>query len=132
MCVYYLFYLIIIYNMKDLYLKAIKSYIEMLEIHINTKTVDTTFHKETENFYNTLFDVAHKIWEKYVDLGSHLRNDDLLSQKEKANEVIKNLKKEIEKYKENNETTLWTEDLLWALANSLEDIEWTSRSFLAK
>lgn len=118
--------------MKELYLKALKSYIEMLEIHINTKTLDTTFHKETESFYNTLFDVAHKIWEKYIDLDWRIREDNLLSQKERANKIISELKKSIELYKKDNEVTLWTEDLLWSLANSLEDIEWTSKSFLVK
>ncbi|MDP2395834.1 MAG: hypothetical protein Q8M44_02870 [bacterium] len=54
--------------MKELHLKAIKAYIEMLTIHIDTKTSDVEFHKETESFYESLFEVAHKIGEKHVDL----------------------------------------------------------------
>jgi hypothetical protein len=47
--------------MKDLYLKAIKAYIEMLEIHIDTKTKDLLFHEKTADFYEKLFDTAHQI-----------------------------------------------------------------------
>jgi hypothetical protein len=47
--------------MKTLYEKAIKAYIEMLELHIDTKTTDIVFHKETELFYETLFNIAHNI-----------------------------------------------------------------------
>jgi len=116
--------------MKELHLKAIKAYIDMLSIHIDTKTKDTVFHKETEDFYNSLFDIAHKIWEKYVDLWWSLSETSLEDKKNKANSIIENLRKEIENYKENNEVSLWTEDLLWTLASDLEDIEWTSKSFL--
>jgi len=116
--------------MKELHLKAIKAYIEMLSIHIDTKTTDVVFHKETEEFYETLFEVAHKIWEKYVDLWGKLSETSLEEKKKQANSIIENLKKDIETYKENNEVTLWTEDLLWALANNLEDIEWTSKWFI--
>ncbi|MDR1988385.1 MAG: hypothetical protein LBQ24_06795 [Candidatus Peribacteria bacterium] len=48
-------------KLLELHEKAIKAYIEMLQIHITTKTVDTTFHKATEDFYTTLFNVLHKI-----------------------------------------------------------------------
>jgi hypothetical protein len=47
--------------MKDLYLKGLKAYLEMLEIHIDTKTKDPVFHKATEEMYEKLFDVAHQI-----------------------------------------------------------------------
>ncbi|MFC1797789.1 hypothetical protein ACFLY2_01030 [Patescibacteria group bacterium] len=47
--------------MKDLHEKAIKAYIDMLTIHIDTKTTDSTFHEKTEGFYDTLFEVAHTI-----------------------------------------------------------------------
>lgn len=116
--------------MKDLYKKAIEAYLKMLMIHIDTKTTDVVFHKETEEFYDTLFDTAHKIWEKYVDLGWNLDDTILADKKKQANSIIVNLRKEIEDYKNSNEVTLWTEDLLWALANSLENIEWTSKGFL--
>ncbi len=116
--------------MKELHKKAIQAYLEMLTIHIDTKATDVVFHEKTDVFYNELFEVAHKIWEKYVDLGWKLTDMTLDEKKKRANELIKNLREEIENYKGNNEVTLWTEDLLWSLANSLENIEWTSKWFL--
>jgi hypothetical protein len=47
--------------MNNLYNIALKSYTEMLSLHIATKTTDNPFHKESESFYDTLFEVAHKI-----------------------------------------------------------------------
>lgn len=116
--------------MKNLYEKALQAHWEMLKLHINTKTKDNLFHKASEEFYETLFEVAHKIWEKHVDLWWELSSNSLEDMRINANEIITDLKKEIEDYKRNNEVSLWTEDLLWTLASDLEDIEWTSRSFL--
>ena len=116
--------------MKDLYKKALEAYLKMLEIHIDTKTIDAWFHKANEKFYETLFEVAHKIWEKSVDLWWKLNDLSLEEKKKESNNIIKSLREEIEKYKDENELTLWTEDLLWSLCNSLEDIEWTSRAFV--
>lgn len=116
--------------MKNLYTKALNAYTEMLSLHIATKTTDNPFHKESESFYDTLFEVAHKIWEKHVDLWGDLFDISLEEKKKRALEIIVNLKKEIENYKENNKVSLWTEDLLGSLANSLEDIEWNSKAFL--
>ena len=118
--------------MKELFQKAIKAYIDMLTIHIDTKTTDVVFHKETEKFYETLFDVAHEIWEKYVDLWWKLENSSLDEKKQQASKIIEDLKNSIEEYHKNNDVTLWTEDLLWSLANSLEDILWTAKWFVNK
>jgi hypothetical protein len=49
--------------------------------------------------------------------------------KNRANKIIEYLRKELEDYKNNNDITLWTEDLLGSLANSLENIEWDSKWF---
>lgn len=118
--------------MKTLYTKALQAYIEMLEIHIDTKTTDIVFHQTTEKFYETLFDIAHSIWEKHVDLWGTLRTDTLEDKKQKAYDIITNLKKELEDYKRNHEISLGTEDLLGSLANDLEDIQGTSKAFLRK
>ncbi len=118
--------------MKELYQKALKAYLEMLEIHIDTKTTDVVFHEKTGDFYEKLFEVAHSIWERYVDLDGKLREDSLEEKKKRANEIISNLKKEIETYHEKNEITLGTEDLLGGLADELEDIEGTSKGFIRK
>ena len=118
--------------MKELYKKALEAHNSMLELHIDTKTSDAIFHKETESFYETLFNVAHEIWEKYCDLWGKLTDFSLQEKKNKANSIIKNLRKDLENYKDNNEISLWTEDLLWSLANNLENIEWTSKWFIKK
>jgi len=115
--------------MKELYLKALQSYIKMLEIHINTKTQDPVFHEKTEEFYEWLFKVAHEIWEKHIDLWWSLKDSDVDSQKEEALNTMKELLNEIEQYKDNNEVTLWSEDLLWSLANDIENMIWTAKSF---
>jgi len=47
--------------MKNLYEKALLAYTNMLTLHIDTKTTDSLFHSETENYYNVLFDIAHQI-----------------------------------------------------------------------
>ncbi len=116
--------------MNNLYKKALEAYNEMLEIHIDTKTLDADFHKETESFYESLFDLAHNVWEKHVDLWWQLDGASLEEKKKRANEIIVNMRKEVETYAANNEITLGTEDMLGSLANNLESIEWTSRAFL--
>lgn len=116
--------------MKELHIIALKAYVEMLSIHIDTKTTDSVFHEKTDEFYTELFKVAHELGEKYVDLGGKLSEDSLETKKQKAHDIIVNLRKEIENYKENNEVSLGTEDLLGTLASDLENIEGSSKAFL--
>jgi DNA-binding ferritin-like protein len=116
--------------MKKLHEKALKAYIDMLQIHIDTKTSDERFHEMTEWFYEFLFKIAHEIWEKHVDLGWNILENSLEDKKIEANNIIVNLRKEIESYVENNELTLGTEDLFAPFANELESMEWSSRAFL--
>lgn len=118
--------------MKELYFKALEAYVEVLSLHIDTKTSDALFHSESEKFYETLFDVAHKIWEKEVDLWLHIEELSLQEKKDRAYDIIENLLNDIEDYKDNNEVSLWTEDLLWSLANSIEEIKWTAKWFTSK
>lgn len=118
--------------MKDLHQKALTAYLEMLQIHINTKTSDLLFHEKTADFYEKLFEVAHQIGERYVDLDGQLRDDSLYLQKQRAHDIIKNFKNELEQYVENNSLTLGTDDLLGGLADELEDIHGTSKAFLKK
>ncbi len=47
--------------MNKLHEKALKAYINMLQIHIDTKTSDERFHEMTEGFYEALFKIAHEI-----------------------------------------------------------------------
>lgn len=119
-------------KMLKLHEKALELYIEMLQIHITTKTMDDTFHKNTERFYEVMFDCAHQIWERYVDLWGSLKEWSIEKLHKRANEIIVEMKKEIEKFNEEWKASFGTEDLLWTLANDLEDIEWTSKCFLKK
>ncbi len=116
--------------MKELYNKAMEAHAKMLEIHIDTKTTDADFHEKTAKFYEVLFDVAHKIGEKHVDLWWSLSSMLLEEKKNKAHKLITNMIEEVNTHHKNNEITLGTEDLLGSLANSLEDIKGTSKSFL--
>lgn len=116
--------------MKELYLKALKAHADMLAIHIDSKTKNTEFHEATEPFYEALFTAAHKIWEKYVDRWWKMVDLGLDEEKKKANEIIVNLKQEIEDYAKNNDITMGEEDMLWSLVNDLEFVEGTSRTFL--
>jgi hypothetical protein len=47
--------------MKELYKKALEAHNKMLELHIDTKTMEADFHNESEKFYEELFKVAHLI-----------------------------------------------------------------------
>lgn len=116
--------------MRELHEKALKAYIDMLQIHIDTKTSDERFHEMTEGFYETLFRIAHEIWEKHVDLGGNVLDNSLEDKKKEANKIIVNLRKEIESYVANNDLTLGSEDLFAPFANELESMEWSSRAFL--
>ena len=118
--------------MKDLHKKALEAYLEMLEIHIDTKSQYSGLHLWTEKYYETMFEIAHKIWERYVDLWGKLRDDSLENKKKRVNELISNLRENIEQYMEEEEITIWTDAMLSWLVDQLEDLEWSSKSFLHK
>ncbi|MBW7954663.1 hypothetical protein H3C61_02520 [Candidatus Gracilibacteria bacterium] len=115
--------------MKNLYLKALKAYLEMLEIHIDTKTSDLVFHEKTGDFYEKLFEIAHSIGERYVDLDGKLRDDSLDLKKQKSLEILKSLLKDIEDFGENNKLSYGTDDLLGGIADDLEDLIGTAKGF---
>lgn len=117
--------------MKQLHKKALQAYLDMLEIHIDTKTSDIVFHKETEEFYKTLFEVAHLIWERYVDLDGKLTDSPLNEKKNQAYTIISDLLKEIEAFQSSESLSLWTDDLIGWLADQLEDIKWTAKGFVS-
>ncbi|MCH8518794.1 hypothetical protein LAT59_03470 [Candidatus Gracilibacteria bacterium] len=116
--------------MEKIFQKALAAHTAMLLLHIDSKTLDHDFHHATEEFYEGLFDTAHEIGEKYVDLGSHHESSDIIVKKQQAFDIIKNLREEIETYARNNTISLGTEDLLGSLVNKLEDMEGTAKSFI--
>lgn len=106
--------------MNELFEKAFQAYTQMLKIHINTKTMDRDFHEATEIFYETLFNAAHKIGEKHVDLGGRLSGENLEQEKALALKTLEDFKKELENFAQNEEISLGTEDVLGSLANDIE------------
>ena len=118
--------------MKDLYKKALEAYTQMLMIHIDTKNQEKDFHETTGEFYEVLFNAMHTIWEKHVDLGGSIISDSLVEQKKMAYDIIKKFREDVESYADKKDISLWTEDLLWSLANSLEKIEGTAFGYIKK
>lgn len=106
--------------MKETYIKILKAYLEMLEIHINTKTIDPIFHQKTQEFYEKLFDIAHNLWERFIDLDWKIRNDSIQEQKTRALELLTQSLKDLEDLNSNWNLSLWTQDLVWWLADELE------------
>ncbi len=116
--------------MKDLFKKAMDAYVEMLILHIDTKTMDAEFHEMSARFYETLFNTAHTIGEKYVDLGNKIDKWTLQEKIKLANKLIAEVKVAVEKEEKKKTTSLGTKDLLGTLANDLENIQGTAKSFL--
>lgn len=105
--------------MQELFAAALLAYVEMLEIHIDTKTGNEPFHRKTEWFYEWLFDIAHDIWERYVDLWWHLREDtgNCEAQANKVVEILMWLKDKLEKVEW---VSKWTENLIYNHLDKLE------------
>jgi len=116
--------------MEKIFQKALEAHKAMLLLHIDSKTLDHDFHQATESFYEGLFDVAHQLGEKHVDLWSHHEPSNIKTKKQQAFDTIKKLREEIESYSRENKLTLGTEDLLGSLANKLEDMQWSAKSFI--
>lgn len=115
--------------MKDLHKKALEAYIKMLTIHIDTKNKDDLLHAETEAYYLKLFDVAHRVGERHVDLGWEFESSSVDEKKKQVVDIISGLRTDIEEYSKSNDISLGTHGLLASLASDLEDIEWSSKVF---
>lgn len=81
-------------SLKKLFLDSLLAYIEMVEIHLDTKTVDKITHELTRDFYELLFNITHEIGERYVDLDGQLRDDhgDCYIQWSKVIEIMSTLR----------------------------------------
>lgn len=106
-------------NLKELFWKSLLAYIEVLEIHIDSKTTDKNLHEITSDMYRSLFEITHSIAERYVDLWGSLRSDhwNCKSQWSRLVDILTTLKSDIESI---TETTSWTKAML---DNSLNDLE---------
>ena len=117
--------------MQELFHAAILAYVEMLEIHIDTKTGNEPFHRKTEEFYEWLFDIAHDIWERYVDLWWQLREDsgNCEVQANKVVEILTLLKSKLE---EVEWVSKGTENLIYNHLDKLEFMIWSAMWFTHK
>lgn len=70
-------------------------YEEMFHLHVGTKTNDTVFHKASEAFYETLFDVAHQTDESMQDSKQASPIDPVMARK-RAYEIIEEAKSIVE------------------------------------
>lgn len=108
--------------MKELFAKALLAYVEMLEIHLDCKTTDKNLHERTNDFYDLLFDIAHSVWERFIDNWGWLRSDhnDCSMQSEASLQLLVNLKSEIEKSIESKWLSVWEDNLLRWFVDKLE------------
>ena len=82
--------------------KVFDLYRRLLEIHIATKTSDTTFHKDSAAFYESAFDFFHSVMEGMTDAGKAASMDSAAAKKETAS-ILNELKKIAEDMVNNND-----------------------------
>ena len=102
-------------------------YKRLLEIHIQSFTTWTQFHKDTEEAYNTLFDVFHAISEMQQALWQEPTTDccdngqesyDLIEEAKSINEKLVKSNKEI-----------WFDNLLRSLSEKLVLLCWNFKQY---
>lgn len=106
-------------ELKQLFGKALLAYVEVLELHIDSKTTDKNFHEVTWDIYETLFDITHTSAEKYIDLWGSLRSDhwDCKAQWDRLVEILTTIKYDIESL---TEVSPWTKAMLDEQLDNLE------------
>ena len=114
--------------MNNLYKKLIVAHNKMLQLHIDTKTKDSWVHEATELFYEGLFDVAHKIGERHVDLWGKIESKSLETMEGEIQQIIVDAKNDIEVYNKENNLSIWTQNLLGTLVNDLENMQGNSKA----
>lgn len=98
--------------MHNLFNEAKDNYINMVDAHIRLLKLDFTKHEATREFYEEMFNDYHSIWEQLESI------DEPISLKDNCNEIMKELYKEAEEYKNNIGKSLndkldyWSDNLL--------------------
>lgn len=115
--------------LEEIYVKALLAYVEMLEIHIDTKNWSEPFHRKTWDFYELLFSIAHDIWERNVDLWWTIRKDhgNCVNQSVRVIKILTSLKEELESIEW---VSKWTENLLYSHIDKLEWAIWSATWFI--
>lgn len=105
--------------MQEIYVAALLAYIEILEIHIDTKSGNEPLHRKTWEFYEWLFEIAHWLGERHVDLGGHVREDtgNCDAQASRVVEILLDLKAKLEWMEW---LSKWTENLVSGQIDNLE------------
>lgn len=105
--------------LDEIYVSALLAYVEMLEIHIDTKAWNEPFHRKTWEFYDLLFDITHELWERAIDLWWSIRNDhwDCMSQSNRVVQILTTLKEQLENIEG---VSKWTENMLYWHIDKLE------------
>lgn len=121
-------------QLKELYEKAFLAYVEMLEIHIDTKTTSDNLHRKTDNAYRMLFNIAHSIAERYIDLWWTLRQDhwNCNSQSSRAIEILEELKESLSSISSSEEISWWTKTLIDNWLSELENSIWNLKTTTMK
>ena len=99
----------------------------MLDLHIGTKAVDVVFHKESEAFYDMLFDIFHQVSEKNQDLEID-EPTDCESAKLEAYSLLEEAKSELEGMIKSNKD-MGMDNLLRDLLDKLQFQIGTARGF---
>ena len=102
----------------------------IFDIHVQSKTTGTQFHKDTEKAYELAFDYMHLTSEMEQNLDEAETTDSCESWQEVYN-LLQELKSMNEKTVKENED-IGYDDELRGLARRLTDICWTFRQYTTK
>lgn len=108
--------------------RVFELYKQILDAHIKTKTVCTTFHQKSEWFYDLAFEVFHSISEKMQDIQVEAPGDEEELKRRAYNNIeeIKNIVWAMIASKQ----SYWMDNLLRWLYDKLEFACWDARAFV--
>ena len=105
----------------------LSNFLRLLEIHIQSKTTWTQFHKDTERAYELAFDCFHLLSEMLQDLWNEPTTDEDKSGQE-SYDLLESLQNTINDMIDNNKNK-WFDNRLRTLSERLVDMCWTFRQY---
>ena len=105
-------------------------YLKVLQNHIATKATYSQFHEKSQEFYETLFDIIHSIWEKRVDIWLDTIDDEETIVQE-TYDLIEEAKGIIESMVK-DKNSIWMDNLLRGLADKIEFDCGNARAFISE
>lgn len=109
--------------------RIFKIFERLFTIHVETKTIDETFHKATERWYELAFKAFHKVQERRQDLKLDNPVDNLHEVQLESYDLLEELKKIIEEEIDSKQTK-WYDNLLRSLVDDIENECGNSRWFV--